>query len=298
MSEKHFPEKKENSACTLINFDLMKLLQRLFAFYINSSIHVALAVSALTAITVLEFRLVVPFAFWIFVFSVTALGYNFVKYAKIAGLDYRRLTGSLKAIQIFSVGCFVLLLYSVVFLPLGVVLMTAGFAVPTFLYAVPLLRHKNLRNFTGVKIFIVALVWAGISVLVPLTAAGHGFSNETGLAFAQRAIIVVVLILPFEIRDIPYDDLTLRTLPQQIGVVGTKILGIGLLLLCVMLRFFRDVDQFGHVVVFWVFVIVLGGMLMVSRPAQSRYFASFWVEGLPILWWVLLISNEVFQGFG
>src|SRR5690554_1869026 len=279
MSEKYFPEKKENCAYTLINFGLMKLLQRLFAFYINSSIHVALAVVALTAITVLEFKLVVPLELWVFVFSVTALGYNFVKYAKIAGLNHRRLTHSLKAIQIFSAVCFVLFLFTVFFIPLDVVLITACFGILTFLYAVPLLRHKNLRNFTGVKIFIVALVWAGISVLVPLAAAGYGFSNEMGLAFAQRAIIVVVLILPFEIRDIPYDDLTLRTLPQQIGVVGTKILGIGLLLLCVMLRFFRDADQFGHVVVFWVFVIVLGGMLMVSRPAQSRYFASFWVEG-------------------
>ena len=37
--------------------------------------------------------------------------------------------------------------------------------------------------------------------------------------------MVFVLTLPFEIRDLQYDDSTLETLPQRVGVKKTKIIG-------------------------------------------------------------------------
>ena len=63
----------------------MNALKRIFEFYINSSIHVALAVLSLVLITVLEFNLKLPNSYWYFVFFGTITGYNFVKYAPIAG---------------------------------------------------------------------------------------------------------------------------------------------------------------------------------------------------------------------
>src|SRR5690606_19375362 len=130
--------------------------------------HVALAVMALMAITLLEYGLTVSNAVWIFVFFGAITAYNFVKYAKVAGLHHRRLAQSLKSIQIFSAFSFIVLLASIFYLPLNVLLITAAFGIPTFFYAVPLIRHKNLRSFTGLKIFIVAFVWAGITVVIPI----------------------------------------------------------------------------------------------------------------------------------
>lgn len=272
-----------------IIFDMMKIPKWILAFYINSSIHVALAVVAFTAITVLEYDLTVPKALWAFVFFGAITGYNFVKYAKIAGLHHRHLTNSLKSIQVFSGLCFLLLLISVFFLPWKVLLITTAFGLPTFFYAVPLIRHKNLRSFTGIKIFIVAFVWAGITVIVPVVAAVDEVSGDVLLTFIQRILIVVVLMLPFEIRDVPYDSLNLKTLPQQIGVWGTKMLGEGVLLICLIFEFFKQATDVAYLISLLIFSVLVGAMLMISKPYQNRYFASFWVEGLPILWLIIYV---------
>jgi len=262
----------------------MDFRERIFNFYINSSIHVALAVVSLSLITALEYQLNVPDSLWFFVFFGAVTGYNFVKYAKVAGLHHRYLANSLKAIQIFSFICFVLLLISVFLLPWKVLLITAVFGVPTFFYAVPLIRHKNLRNLTGIKIFIVAFVWAGITVILPVAAANAELSMDVCLTFLQRIAIVVALMLPFEIRDVPYDSLRLKTLPQQIGVWGTKMLGEIILLLCLLFEFFKNSNEIAYILSLLLFLFILGGMLILSKPHQGRYFASFWIEGLPVLW--------------
>ena len=85
----------------------MKVLRRLFDFYINSSIHVALAVTSLVMVTLYEFELPLDFALVGFLFFGTITGYNFVKYAGVAGLHHRSLAKSLQAIQVFSFLCFV-----------------------------------------------------------------------------------------------------------------------------------------------------------------------------------------------
>ncbi len=262
----------------------MKLLNRLFAFYINGSIHVALSVVAFTAITAIEFSLRVPWQLYALNFLGTLSAYNFVKYAKIAGLHHRQLARSLKEIQVLSAISAVLLLLLLFQLPFKILLVFACFAIPTFFYAVPLVRHQNLRSLAGLKIFIVALVWAGITVVVPVMASEDSLSRDVWLTFFQRIAIVVALILPFEIRDVPYDSLNLKTLPQLIGVWNTKLLGLGVLVGCIVFEFFKDETGKPYLISFLAFAIVLGAMLVATKQQQNRYFSSFWIEGLPILW--------------
>jgi hypothetical protein len=275
-------------------FDIMKLFNRVFAFYINSSIHVALAVVALLAISVLEYDLTIQKELCAFVFLSALTGYNFVKYAKVAGLHHRSLTNSLKTIQVFSGICFVLLAILAFKLSIKTLLVTVGFGLATFFYAVPFVRHKNLRNFSGLKIFIVAFVWAGVTVIVPMVASETSISGDVLLTFFQRILIVVALILPFEIRDVPYDSLNLKTLPQQLGVRNTKLLGLAVLLFCLVFEFFKHDSEVAYIVSLLVFSVFSGWLLVISKTYQNRYFASFWVEGLPIIWYLLFVLFEQF----
>ncbi len=272
----------------------MKLLKRLFAFYINSSIHVALAVVTLLAITVLEFKLQLQTEVWAFIFLASLTGYNFVKYAKVAGLHHRSLTQSLRLIQVFSALCFLALLVLAFQLSLKVLLLTAGFGAATLLYAVPLVRSKNLRNFSGIKIFVVAFVWAGVTVILPFVASKAEITTEVLLTFLQRILIVIALILPFEIRDVPYDSLNLKTLPQQLGVEKTKILGQVILVVCVLIEIFEIEFELAQFLSLFIFCAVLAWVLKISKPDQNRYFASFWVEGLPMLWLLLYVLLKNF----
>ena len=110
----------------------MKLFSHIFAFYINSSIHVALAVVSLLAITILEYGLTISWELWSFVFLGSLTGYNFVKYAKVAGLHHRSLTNSLKTIQVFSAISFIALAFIAFRLPINVLLIAAAFGLATF----------------------------------------------------------------------------------------------------------------------------------------------------------------------
>ena len=89
------------------------------------------------------------------------------------------------------------------------------FSVFTFFYAVPFIWNKNLRKFSGLKIFVVAIVWGGVAVIVPLVASESQITTDNWLTFLQIVIIVITLTIPFEIRDLPYDARELKTLPQD-----------------------------------------------------------------------------------
>ena len=277
---------------TLVKFDSMKFLKAIFAFYINSSIHVALAVVALLAITVLEYGLKVPHPLWPFVFLGTLTGYNFVKYAKVAGLHHRSLTNSLKSIQVFSAVCFVILGIIIFQISLSTLLIAAGFGLLTFFYAVPFIKNKNLRGFSGIKIFVVAVVWAGVTVIIPVVASKTSICKDVLITFLQRVLVVVALLLPFEIRDVRYDAQNLKTLPQQIGVRNTKLLGQGVLLLCLGSEFFKHNATVAYIFSLLLFCVVLGWLILISKKEQTRYFSSFWVEGMPILWFLAFILFE------
>jgi len=248
---------------------------------------VALAVSALVAVTALEFSLDVPEALWVFIFFGTITGYNFVKYAEVAGLHHRSLANSLKTIQVFSFMAFAIMLYCCFLLPFKALLATAFFGLLTFFYAVPFLFKKNLRTFSGVKIFVVAVVWAGATVIVPIIASEMQLSPEKWLSFFQRILMVIVLTLPFEIRDLKYDAFTLKTLPQQLGVKRVKALGILFLVTIIVMEGFKKEISDSHFYSLIILCSVLGFGLLTATKKQSKYFASFWIESIPILWVIL-----------
>lgn len=169
------------------------------------------------------------------------------------------------------------------------------FGVVSFFYAIPFLPRKmlldssmNLRAISGLKIYIIAFVWAGISVVIPLINAGEPLDSELILTFAQRYLYIIVVTLPFEIRDMQFDSLKLATIPQKIGIGLTKRIGALLLILFCAAEFFKEGgDQLDLTAVFIVAAVSLL-LLLYSKTDQSKYYSSFWVEGIPILWLLLL----------
>src|SRR5690606_34927925 len=102
---------------------------------------------------------------------------------------------------------------------------------------------------------------------------------------AQRFVLVLLLMIPFEIRDLEYDDPELKTLPQRYGYVNTKIMGGFGALLFFFLTFLKPevsyLDFIGKGAMFLAIFLVI----YLTKKKQSRYFSSFWVEALPIFWW-------------
>ena len=120
----------------------MRFIKQLFYFYVNSSIHVAIAAYALTWVTLLEYNLKYDKNSLYFVFFATITGYNFVKYFGVAKFHHRRLADWLKAIQLFSLIAFIILAYYAFQLLVNSKILIVLLGVITFLYAIPLLPKK------------------------------------------------------------------------------------------------------------------------------------------------------------
>ncbi len=277
-------------------FCFMALLKQIFNFYIDSSIHVALAVFALSWVTLLEFGIPYDRAVLYFIFFASITGYNFVKYFGLARFHHRSLTNWLKLIQVFSLMCFIGMCYFALKLELISLIVILGFGVVTFLYAIPFLpnkilydKHKNLRNVSGLKVYIIALVWAGVTVVLPLLNNHVPLDTNVVVSGFQRFVFVTVLMFPFEIRDLNYDSLKLATIPQQIGIKNTKMVGVLLLMLFFLLEFLKPQLNVEHTVSLLITMFVTLMFLIFANRNQGRYYSSFWVEGIPLVWLLLLL---------
>lgn len=275
----------------------MKWFIRFLEFYVNSSIHVAFSVVGLTIVTQQKFNIFNGFDLLFFVFFATITGYNFIKYAGVAKFHHRSLTRSLKVIQVFSFFCFLLMCYFFFQLPLASIQLVVIFAGITFFYAIPLVpkiwspvdENQNLRSISGIKIYVIALVWVGVTVLLPLSQADMFISHDVYIEAFQRFLMVMLLMIPFEIRDMKYDSIKLGTIPQKIGLKKTKRIALFLIVVLFALEFFKDEVSPLEIVIFAVISILLGLFIQYSSKDQSKYYSSFWVEGIPIYWCVLIL---------
>ncbi|MEY8847417.1 hypothetical protein AB9K26_01275 [Psychroserpens sp. XS_ASV72] len=264
-------------------------------FYINSSIHVALAVVSLTVITAFEFGFDMSLNLFGFVGFASIVGYNFVKYFGLAKFHYRSLSGPLKLIQVFSLFCMVFMFYFALNLRKESIIAISIFGFITFLYANPLIsdrffmtKKKELRGVSGLKIYLIAMVWTGVTVILPVLEAQVTLNTDIVLTGFQRFIFVVVLMLPFEIRDLNYDSLKLSTIPQQIGVKWTKILGVLLLGLMLSLEFFKDSINTDHLLTLLFIGLLTMVFVLFSSKQQGKYYSAFWVESIPVFWMLLM----------
>lgn len=275
----------------------MKGLRQFFDFYINSSIHVALAVVSLSWLTLLEFD-VYDNNILYFIFFSSITGYNFVKYFGLAKFHHRSLANWLKFIQVFSLLCFVLMCYYAFKIQTKTLFYIVGLGLITFLYAIPFLPKRflvddkqNLRDVGGIKIYIIALVWTGVTVISPLVNNNIGVSDTLIITAIQRFVFVIVLTLPFEIRDLQYDSVKLSTIPQKIGERRTKIMGSILLLVFFILEFIKEETSYKRLITAFVITIITLFSLLSAKNNQGKYYSGFWVEGIPIFWlWLVLLT--------
>ncbi len=268
----------------------MKVLKLLFDFYIDASVHTAIAVLSLLHATYLVLHLPVAYDLNLFVFFGSISIYNFVKYGVEAKKYILVANRYHKNIQFFSITTLVIAIYYAFFLDFKVLCLVAVMVLITGLYALPVLpKMKSLRNLGGLKIAVVAFIWAGTTVALPMLATSTPISFNIIIEILQRFLLVLILLIPFEIRDLAYDAPELRTLPQRIGVSRTRVFGSFMVIIFYALTFlktnFMIVEGIGKGVLF----LILGFLMLFTEKKQKKYFASFWVEAIPIIWWGILV---------
>ncbi|WP_298422225.1 hypothetical protein [uncultured Kordia sp.] len=269
----------------------MNVLKKLFNFYLDSSIHIGLSVYALTYSTLLLFELPYDEAVLYFTFYGTIVTYNFIKYGSSAKRYFFVASAYKKWIQLLSFICFGLALFYAYQLQLKTLFFAIGFSVLSSLYILPFLpKQKNFRTLPGLKILIVALCWAGVTVVLPLVNADVFQLNQLAiLVLIQRVLLVLILMIPFEISDLQFDASGLGTMPQRIGIAKTKLIAYAWILFFVVIEFWQTEI---YSTVFFSTIglsVLLAIVVWQASIKKSKYFTSFWVESIPIIWFLALL---------
>jgi len=273
----------------------MKVLKQLLNFYLNSSIHVALSCYALVRITFHVFHIQYDEPMALFVFFGTIVGYNFVKYDALVRVRKKPIGNQLKIIVFLSLVSLVLTGYYFFRLERITQLVSFGILAITALYTLPFFpNRKNARNWAGVKIYIVAVCWVGATLVLPLINAEIPFSSDFFIKCIQRFILVFVLILIFEILDLANDDPHLKTVPQMIGVKRTKILALSLLVPFCLLELLISTFNYADLFINLIMIAILSLFIVFANTKRSKYYTSFWVEAVPIFWWLMVVLKYSF----
>jgi len=179
-------------------------------------------------------------------------------------------------------------LYFYLQLPGHVQLSAVAPALFSVLYVLPVFRgRRRLRDFNYLKIFLVALVWTWVTVVLPAQQADLDRQFPTLLLATQRFLFIFAITIPFDIRDLAVDARTkVRTLPGSVGLRRARLLSIGLLVLsaCVGLLLWRIDTYADPVFLAWVTsVFTAGALVWGATPERHDYYFSGLIDGTMIM---------------
>jgi hypothetical protein len=268
----------------------MRIFKTILDFYIESSLHVALAVYALIRITF--FKLNIPYNEPVACFSFfgTIVGYNFIKYDDLARIRKVALTTKFK----FIIGLSILSFFASVFFFFQFTFLTQLIGVIvlliTILYTLPLFPKKNnMRNWSGIKIYLVAIAWVGVTVVLPVVNEELDFTFQIAFKCFQRFLFVFILMLIFEIIDLQFDAIPLKTIPQRIGIQKTKMISYILIVFFLIFEFLIPNFNSTQFVISLLVSLLLIAFTFFANSNRDKYYTSLWVESVPFFWLVLLL---------
>jgi hypothetical protein len=267
-------------------------------WFVYGNLWVSVCAAALTCLTYLEQSIPIQATVIGFVFFSTLLIYSM---NMISGLSVLREKGTEshrhhwcikneKTLKFFTVIGIIGASICFVDLNLDSWLVLIPFVLAAVLYVVPLIGKRGsgsrLREFGLNKIFTIAIVWAAVTVVLPLV-------NDLGVAvvkdsnfwlnFLTRSIFIFAITLPFDIRDLKNDKtINVRTIPMVFGIRKTLRMSVVLLAVYGSVSLYTADSIFfgmGHLTA----ALVTAGLVMLTNPNRSDMFYSFTLEGTMVM---------------
>ena len=179
---------------------------------------------------------------------------------------------SLWAVTIISAISAIFFLTQILHFKYDALLLLIFASVSSVLYVIRI-GSKNAREVPYLKIHLIAFTWVFVFVLFPIL-------NENEEApilwmFIAHYFFVVAVTIPFDIRDLKYDDPSHKTIPQVLGVFLAKFNGVVLLLLFSGIMLW----QLPALISNWIFhFAILTQILLVAFMHEKR--SDFYCAGL------------------
>ena len=156
-------------------------------------------------------------------------------------------------------------------------------------------KKFGIRNIPGIKLFLIASVWALSCVLLPiLELESHKVTtvtlNDKIILIVNRFLFFAAIAVPFDVRDIYQDKFyELKTIPVLFGekwslLICQGFLGAYLILLLVFNDQF-DTDFIGLSLT----IILCGWLIFKSKWKKNEYYYFLFLDGILILQYLMLI---------
>ena len=268
-------------------FCLMKWIKLLLDIYVKGSIHVALSVFSMSALSLLSLNKNIPEPQLLIVFFASYVYYNLIKFAPVGFKGTNQPTIFWNWLKLSTLLSLLILLYLVKDLSKDSWFI---FVLSSFLGV--LYVQKELlpisRENGWIKAFLVSLVWALITAVLPFTLLQEDwFGLEIILLFFSHFFLVLALLVPFEIRDMSVDQLMMPNLAQQLGVQKIKWVGYLSLILSIILWMLATDLGIYYQLAYFIFYLITVTLIAGAKIDQPQSYTSLWVEAIPIF---LLVS--------
>lgn len=153
-------------------------------------------------------------------------------------------------------------------------------------YSFPLFKTGGLRQVPGLKLFLIAGVWASACVLIPWFESGAEL--ETGklvMLWLKRFLFIAAITLPFDIKDIATDrSWGLVTLATRLGAKGASALALVFLVAYVALLWgFHQPGQSASFYGLLLTALLSAVLILYSSKQRKVFFYLFIFDGILLL---------------
>tara|TARA_B100001057_G_scaffold135902_1_gene135369 strand:+ start:539 stop:1396 length:858 start_codon:yes stop_codon:yes gene_type:complete len=285
----------------------MQFIVKILDFLVASNVYVSLGVVSLTLLSLDIRQTEHPNLLW-FVFFSTLFVYNFIRLVNVHYIISLSVSKRHQIIYRFKTFFWIVCIGSAligfyffvtvseyIFLPI----VSLGFV--SIIYGLPIYKNGShlfrLRDLPGLKIFLIAFVWAYVTEGLPALINDEPLYY---LALFERFLFIFAITIPFDIRDVNYDASHLATIPQYFGIniaKWTALLAILSSELILVYRFFFNND-FNLIGAIAIYITYEFSFLLIYRChlySKERYF-TFGVEGMSILMGILFLFSQRFFG--
>jgi 4-hydroxybenzoate polyprenyltransferase len=289
-------------------------LNRLFRYVVFGNIWVSFSAVCMLWTTEELFSLNSKPALAIFIFGATLFIYNFHRlfrmkaiYAKHSSDRHNWIINNRNHVIALSFLGFILVLAGgFVFLNKETIRILLPFVLISLFYVIPIYRKEGiwirLRDLPYVKIFLVALVWAFVTVCLPFVILpDFTFQSLLNpniiLTASNRFLFFFAITLPFDIRDLEHDRKNgVRTFASLLGVVGIKNLSRILLVIVTLIALFcynRGYYFPGHALAIIVSCASTSWLIAKADEHSNEYYYSGWLDGslMDQYFWIVFFGS-------
>lgn len=225
----------------------------------------------------------IPNKFWygVFVFSSTLLTYNFQRFIK-SNQIIQNPTNHILWVKTHKKKLYILFLSSSILCLISFFKVFNWGLISALILSISLIisllyvykfKEKSLRDIPHLKIHLIAIIWVVAIGIFELLNEGYFTSEKWGFVLAHYFYIVAVTI-PFDIRDLKYDNPNQRTIPQVFGIKKAKIISVLLLIIyfLVAINEQQDLMKNGFFIGTLIFTILL--IITASKNRNEFHFSG------------------------